>query len=613
MLSPGQYHKRVPKDPLKNLKYRQFVLAKCRVDPALQAAMIEICAQDIFFYINTFVWQYNPKRVGHEVEPFITWDFQEDCIRRTMDRIFVEQDDMLWEKSREMGATWMALIIDDWTCLFHQWKGIYAISHSEEAVDQAGKKNTLFWKVQFMHEYLPSWLLRGVRKRKLSFTYPATESTFEGSATSERSGVGGRSTKILLDEFSKHTKDYEILGQTADTGPRLFIGTHYGTGTAFWTLTQRPDMRKIILHWSQHPEKKRGLYRFNTITQRVEILDRTYKFPPEYRFVTDGTPTGGPYPGLRSPWYDNECDRRANSRDVAMHLDINPEGSVSQVFDPLVINSLKNQYARFPDWEGELEYDPELGVPGEQALLPVPVGRIKCWFIPNQLGRPPARRYVVGVDPSTGQGATPSCVEVVDVETGEQVMEYANPFMDEKTLAVFCVAVCRTFADEHGHPARLIWETPGPGLVFGKKIIELRFANIYWRTDELKAIARNRSEIPGWNASPSTNRMVLIEMKGAMSKRALLVRSKEALDEALQFKYDSSGNPVHAGEYNTNDPSGARVNHGDRVKAIALAWWMAKTYRERVDLPIIVEPGIGSLAGRRIHEQQRQREADAWT
>ncbi len=612
MLSPGEWYKRVPRELKENLKFRQFVLSRARNNPELQQALIHICSKDIIFFTNVFVWQENPKRIGHEREPFITWDFQEECIRETMQRIFVEQDDMLWEKSREMGATWMALIIDDWMCLFHKWKGIYAISHSEEAVDKPGKKNTLFYKVQFMHDYLPPWMLRGVKKRKLSFNYPATESIFEGSATSERSGVGGRSTKILLDEFSKHTKDYEILGQTADTGPRLFIGTHYGTGTAFWTLTQRPDMRKIILHWSQHPEKRRGLYRFNTITQRIEIFDKQYKFPIDYKFSTDGTPTGGPYPGIRSPWYDNECDRRANSRDVAMHLDINPEGSVSQVFDPLVINSLKNSYARNPDWEGELEYELELGVPNETALVPQPQGRVKCWFIPSQFGRPPGRRYVVGVDPSTGQGATPSCVEVIDVETGEQVLEYANPFMDEKTLAIFCVALCRTFADENGSPARLIWETPGPGLVFGKKIIELRFNNIYWRSEELKALVKSKNEIPGWNASASNNRLVLIEMKGAMTKRAFLIRSEDALDEALQFKYDQSGNPVHAGEYNTQDPSGARVNHGDRVKALALAWWVAKTYREKVDEPIIVQPGIGSLAGRRIYEEFRQREAQAW-
>jgi hypothetical protein len=295
-----------------------------------------------------------------------------------------------------------------------------------------------------------------------------------------------------------------------------------------------------------------------------------------------------------------------------MHLDINPEGSVSQVFDPLVINSLKNQYARFPDWEGELEYNSELGVPNETALVPVPAGRIKCWFIPNQFGRPPARRYVIGVDPSTGRGATPSCVEVIDVETGEQVCEYANPFMDEVTLAVFCVALCRTFCDEQGTPARLIWETPGPGLAFGKRIIELRFDNIYWRSDELKALVKSKNEIPGWNATSSNNRLVLIEMCDAMKKRFLLLRSEEALDEALQFKYDSKSQPVHAGEYNTQDPSGARVNHGDRVKALALAWWVAKTYRERVDAPIILQPGIGSLAGRRIYEEYRQREADAW-
>ena len=51
--------------------------------------------------------------------------------------LFEAREDVLWKKSRELGATWMALIIDDWLSLFHENKKVFAISHTEAAVDLA--------------------------------------------------------------------------------------------------------------------------------------------------------------------------------------------------------------------------------------------------------------------------------------------------------------------------------------------------------------------------------------------------------------------------------------------------------------------------------------------
>jgi hypothetical protein len=108
--------------------------------------------------------------------------------------------------------------------------------------------------------------------------FPATRSAITGAATTERAGVGGRATWVLGDEFAKQKDASAILGQTADTGPRLLVSTHYGTGTAWHGLTQRQD----ILHWSQHPEMNQGLYRFDAATNTVEILDKEYQFPEDY-------------------------------------------------------------------------------------------------------------------------------------------------------------------------------------------------------------------------------------------------------------------------------------------------------------------------------------------
>lgn len=570
MLSPGDYHLSVPRDPEANLRYRLKLLRLCRERPEYRRAVVEMCRQDIRFFVNCFVWQYNPKRVGSEVEPFVLWDFQGDLLDRTMHRLFVQQRRSLWEKSREMGATWLALILFDWACLFHRDKSFFTISHSEEAVDKAGKRNTLYWKVQFVHDHLPDWLLRGARKRRLSFEYPATRSSMEGGATSERSGVGGRNTALLLDEFSKHTKDREILGQTADTGPCLIIGTHYGVGSAFYDLTQRPDEQKEVIHWSLHPEKRKGLYESYPDSNAIKVIDTTYEYPPDFEFVRGGNASGGgPYPFLRSPWYDAQCKERANVRDVAQHLDINPSGSQSQFFDPLQINKLVASCV--DPWEGDLDYDPDGATPVK--LRPEPGGPLKLWVVPTGDCAVPPSKYGMGVDCSAGTGRTNSVISVGDAATGIKVAEYATPFLPPERLAPVAVALCRLFADESGQGALLNWEDKGPGLAFGRTLGQLGYRRLWPR--EGASLVRGKAQVTlyGWSPGTDNKRRLMDQYRGALYDRAFVNLSKLALEECLNYRYSDRRDAVeHPRDIDGDDPSGAKSNHGDRVIADAVMW-----------------------------------------
>src|SRR4029077_9156210 len=272
-------------------------------------------------------------------------------------------------------------------------------------------------------------------------------------------------TNLLLDEFSKHQEDWKIWSDTADTGPRLIIGTHYGVGTAFYELATRKDMHKSIWHWSQHPEKKKGLYHYDAQTNKVTILDGAYDFPEDYRYVMDGSPTGGPFPGLRSPWYDKECQRRANARDVAMHLDIDPKGSVSAFFDRIMILQLM-QLTCEPYWEGDVDYDHDAGEP--RGLVPRKGGPLRLWcHLSNGLPVPDV--YAFGADIATATGATPSCLSGVRSRAGEKVLEYAIAFIQPEKFAVLTVALCKMWKTAEGFTSMLAWEQQGPGLVFGNK------------------------------------------------------------------------------------------------------------------------------------------------
>src|SRR6266542_3049783 len=308
------------------------------------------------------------------------------------------------------------LIIQDWVCRFHKHKNFIDMSHSEKAVESSADPNSLFPKLTFINEHLPKWFPQA-KKRKLAIAYPLSRSSINGTSTTDRSSVGGRSTGLFLDEFSKQQDDYAILGNTADVGCRVFNGTHYGTGTAFYDLCNRPELIQQTWHWSEHPDKNNGLYRYVPSTGAVEILDKTYQFPPDYHFVMTGEPTGGPFPCIRSPWYDKECVRRGSKRDVAMHLDIDPKGSVSQVFDSIMIQRLLAG-CREHIWEGDLAYDRDLGIP--ERLTSRAGGLLRLWINPDSNGMPPEGVYVIGQDVSTGMGATPSCASIFNIVTGER-------------------------------------------------------------------------------------------------------------------------------------------------------------------------------------------------
>lgn len=613
MLSPGQHYRKVPKDPRRNLEYRRDLLRRAARDPRGQDALREACRSDCLFWINSFVFQVNPrKKGGGEVGPFVTWPVQDKLILWILDH--VERDrDALIEKSREVGASWCNLLVKDWLSLFHRWQKFLCLSHTEDAVDKAGDMDSLFEKVAFIHSMLPGWMKEGVKRRRLGFTFPS-KSSITGQASTERSGVGGRATAVFLDEFAKQRDDWHILGQTADTGPRIFNSTHYGTGTAFYDLCTRADRGEIdrfILHWSHHPDKGKGLYRWDQKEKRVQVLDQAYTFPTDYHFVMDGSPHGGPFPGLRSPWYDAECVRRKDSRNIAMHLDIDPKGATSQAYEPAIIRELIEEYACAPGWRGDLRYDRETADPLD--LAQAPGGPLELWVRPLHDGSMPPARYVVGGDLSLGTGATPSCLSVFNADRGEKVGQYTNSKVDPKECARVAVALCRLFKTQDGGPAKLIWEMQGPGLLFGQQILDLGFRHIYYRTTEQPhTLGVKVSDRPGWVPTPDSKRLLHEEYRSALYSRSFINRSEAALEECLEFCYTERGDTIEHGQLNTDDPTSARVNHGDHVVADALCWKEGKGLRVRAKRAEDETPLPGTLAWRRMLAAHEARQKRPW-
>lgn len=590
MLSPGQWHKIVPKDLEKNLKYRLRVLKKASEDVGFQRYLTARCKEDILFWINTFVVQINPDI--REKGPFICWPYQEVAIIGGETEIGGEtvfQDGLLacvedrkdvrWPKSRDGGASWVVLMTIVWLCLFHDNIAAGAISRDEDSVDKIGDPNSLFEKVRVILAHLPGWMKGEVKDKKLNFLFP-NGNTFTGEANVSSANVGGRLTILLIDEFGQFDKNGEMIFDfTRDVCKcRVFVFTHKDqTGMAYRLCydAKFTNMREIMTHWSQHPRKNKGLYRYNDNENKIEIIDKTFDFTKlkDFKFVMEPKPIGGPCPGIRSPWYDEEC-RSRNDRDISMNLDIDPRGATDRFFDAYRIQILKANYASEPVWVGNLEYDKN-GYPIQ--LTEDPKGLIKLWVHPKSPKELPRMRAGAAVDVSAGVGHSPSVLVVGNARTGEKVLEYSNANIMAHDFARFCAAMLRMFKDDNGNHPMLVFEIQG-SRVFEKQLVEVYSYYPCWgkrEEDVIGGIRDNKGRL-GWLPSAKSILTLMEDYRHALYEQRVINYSESALDETLNFVYTDTSVEYRAKGKRKEDGSGATVHHGDVVRADALMWKMIK-------------------------------------
>jgi hypothetical protein len=596
MLSPGLYYQHVPRDPVENLEFRRWLMQACQESPSYRRAVIHACKVDCLFFVNVFCYQINPKPVGEhtsEIGPFITWDYQDEAIVGDNPKspgilwCIENGSDLVIEKSRDMGASWICILVMLWLFLFHEWKKFTIVSKDRDSVDNREDPDSLFWKMRFVLGYLPKWLIGEVEEQKMLLKSHKTGSSISGVASTGKAGVGGRATAVFCDEFSLIEEAREVFSRTKDTtNCRIFNGTHYGTGGMFYDLCDpgsvyARSVKKLEMHWSKHPDKRKGLYRWDNVKQCAEVLDHDTPWPHDYVPVSDGLPAGGPYPGIRSFWYDKEYIARGgdqNKREIALHLDMDPRGSSNQFFDTLAITSLRREYAREPLGRYDIVYDDATGRPivGQYgALVSSPRGHLQLWCQLDYKGNPPPGKYVIGGDIATGTGATPSVFAIMN-ERGEKIGRYFNARIEPIPLGPLMVALCWVFKSDDGQGALLVWEHNGPGFKFCERVREIGYGNIWYRPANAWANHRVIADTPGWWPSKAAKITLLNDYRHALQHRLIVNPSDEGLQTCLSYVWKPDGSVDHDRKDANPDESGARENHGDETMADALTYMLIK-------------------------------------
>lgn len=409
-----------PKNIDENIRFRAKLLAACEKDAELQAYVDELCSRDPVLWIDLFCWTKNLDK-DPAIYPFICYDFQEDFIRKIVSAIDGKRD-ILLEKSREMGASWMVLYV-----FTHKWKyedgsDFRVGSRKEEFVDKARVMDTLFEKMRLVIEKMPLWMLPKDYTWRIDSTYmkihnPQLGNTIIGESANEDFGSGGRSKAVLLDEFSKWDVGIADAAWTATgdvTKCRIPVSTPKGSGNKFAMLANGTNIKieKVTLPWVLHPIKGKGLYLFDRNGEKIPIKSKeeAVELWDMYREEVIPGMKGG---RVRSPWYDAECERREEG-EIAQEIDISYLKSGSPFYD--LVELLKQK-----EWEYGVRANPTMEIPNgryikaniievqhKPKILERPDGWVRIFELPKK-----NHQYLVAADTAEGLPKGDECAAVL--------------------------------------------------------------------------------------------------------------------------------------------------------------------------------------------------------
>jgi hypothetical protein len=195
------------------VKERFEVLMMCDKDPLkIIELTVDRWAINPIAFIEQFGYIFNPK-YGNATKPFFLFEYQKKIITRLWEaELSGEEVELLIDKPREMGLTWVIAWYYIWRWLFTKtWSGAI-LSRVEDEVDNGSSDPSfgIFPKIRWGIQHLPEWLTpKGfVPKGKkgnntdmaLRISNPQMSSTIVGSSANDNAFRGSRFSMSWVDE-----------------------------------------------------------------------------------------------------------------------------------------------------------------------------------------------------------------------------------------------------------------------------------------------------------------------------------------------------------------------------------------------------------------------------
>ena len=543
-----------PRDIRSNTEFRIKLISECQENAVLCADVKRMCAANIIFWIDVFCWTKDPRK-DPDVLPWICYDAYQPETILDLDSSIENQEDCLMDKSRDMGASWIALYVIQHRWQFRPGQDFRIGSRKEEFVDKLGDMDTLFEKLRFNLGRQPMFLMPlgfdwRFHSGYMKLVNPELENSIVGESANEDFASGGRRTAVLLDEFAKWDNKIATAAWTATadvTKCRIPISTPKGSGNKFAMLAKgtTEKIKRISLHWTLHPEKAKDAYLIAKDGRKTIINqdDPRAVFNLWLKHRSDHAPK--PLRGgvVRSPWYDKECERR-KEEDIAQELDINYLKSGYPFFD---LVSVDRQIAwKLLERTGPSQAIP-LGYYVQGNLIQVDQlvefreirgGWIRIFEMPTKSGQ-----YVVGGDVAEGLAKGDESFAVVRDKFTRNVVAACSGKYEPDDFALKLQKMGAFYNNALVAP-----ENNNHGYSVCSDLRQMD-CNLFYTTNRpLKG--KERVTKAGWSTTPATRPQCLDQLEEDIRKQSAEIRDPIILTQMETFvRNENNGKPEADGDF----------------------------------------------------------------
>jgi hypothetical protein len=130
---PDHLRRPAPKGFKENRDYRREILTLAAGNEEVQEWCWVRASRDFIWWCDTFAWTYDPKTYpAFPSRRFVLFDYQAAGSKKILKAIGIH--DILIEKSRQMGVSWLLMAIFVWLWLFRPMQSILLGSRKEDLV-----------------------------------------------------------------------------------------------------------------------------------------------------------------------------------------------------------------------------------------------------------------------------------------------------------------------------------------------------------------------------------------------------------------------------------------------------------------------------------------------
>lgn len=518
-----------PKGYLENLQWRARLWHKCASNEQFRESIKTLFHKDILFAFNGFFFTLDVRKRPKHHQPFCTWAYQDDYLRQLCHTIDGGYD-LLTEKSRDMGVSWLVISTFVWYWLNPAGGCDFLLgSRIEDYVDKRGDMRTLMEKARYLIYKLPEWLLpKGYNREKhdnyMRLYNPESGSTITGESNNANFSTGGRYTAILLDEFAKwDTTDTSAWTAAGDATPsRLPVSTPFGASGQYYQLATDGKTPKVTLHWSLHPEKAHGAY--------CEI--------PKQEAISD-------IHLIRSPWFDKQCRRRTPT-EIAQELQIDYIGAGRPVFDGKAGKNLVAYFNRYRQDPPPVKYyDLE-----SEAIVPALIydNQDTTLFVYEDCR--PDGHYIISADVAEGLEKNDFSAIIVFNGISQNIAAVHHARTNEVKIADYLKKIQALYTPEGARvPPVVAVETTGPGLATFDRCEMLFMENLFMmpRYDATKQGTTYRK---GWRTDMNSRQAIVASVREFLEIAPGELNYMPIVRECMTFVRNRQGKPeAKSGSY----------------------------------------------------------------